>query len=120
MNRLQIPGLLLAGLLAGLHASPPVFADPAPGATTTVRSTVVRYGDLDLEREADARALYERLRTAAARVCRSADDRDLRAVADQRRCRQDALTAAILRLPAPHVAALHAAAGRARIAQAGR
>lgn len=116
MNRLRIPGLLLAALLA----SPPVSADPAPGATTAVRSTVVRHGDLDLEREADARAFYARLRSAAARVCGSADGRDLRAVADRRRCRQDALTAAILRLPAPRVAALHAAAGRARIAEAGR
>jgi UrcA family protein len=116
MNRLPTSSLLLTCLLA----SPPVLADEAPGAALAVRSTVVRYGDLDLESDADVRALYLRLQAAAERVCGQADGRDLRAVADLRRCRQDALAAAVDELPSTRLAALHTGQDRQRIAVAGR
>jgi UrcA family protein len=38
---------------------------------------VVKYGDLDLRRPADAARLYARIRLAASQVCAPLDDRDL-------------------------------------------
>jgi UrcA family protein len=90
---------MVAGFATNAEAAPPVGGE--------TRSVAVRYADLDLNREAGARTLYQRLRNAARDVCGTANPRDLPGRAAVRECRSAALTDAVTRLGNERVAALH-------------
>jgi UrcA family protein len=91
--------------VATAGATPPPPVDARDG---TVRETVaVPYGDLDLTTDAGARVLYARLTSAAGRVCGFADARELSLWVRVRHCREQALAAAVARIDAPRLTALH-------------
>jgi UrcA family protein len=93
-------GLAVAGAFgAGLA--------PLPDSGRQVKSLTVSFGDLDLGNTAGVNTLYARLRSAARRVCGTADLRNLRAVADVKRCRAEALDDAVARIDHPRLTALH-------------
>jgi UrcA family protein len=47
-------------------------------------TTIVRYGDLNLDSEQGAKVLYARIRSAAGSVCSSLEGRDLRDLAERK------------------------------------
>jgi UrcA family protein len=79
-----------------------VLADDA------VPAVRVSYAGLDLTSERGVQILYQRIATAAERVCPSADSRNLRAFVDGRACRKQAIERAIAQVGNPKLAALHA------------
>ena len=95
-------GAVLA--MAGANAAGPA---PVMDRNGQERSRTVRIFDLDLGSTAGVETLYLRLRTAANRVCRAAELRDLRAVAQARRCREAALDAAVAKVDHPRLTARH-------------
>lgn len=93
---------LLAAAVAGL-----VLATGGAAAEGEVRSVAVRYGDLDLSREAGVRVLYGRLQAAAESVCGRDELRDLRRHQSWLECRDAALARAVDALGNARLAALH-------------
>jgi UrcA family protein len=91
--------LASAGTLPA-NADAATFADSA-------RQSVVRYDDLDLNSEAGALALYERVEAAARRVCPDNGVRDLNWLRAMRACREDAVARAVAAIPSAKVAAIH-------------
>ena len=67
----------------------------------------VNFADLNLRSTPGVQALYERLRSAARRVCGSADPRNLRAVEGVERCRAEALDEAVARINHPRLTVRH-------------
>lgn len=100
-------------LAAGMAASG-IAAAGEPQRVTGVRSVVVRYSDLDLNREQGSQAVYARLRSAARRVCGSVDPRDAAARLAWRTCYRKALDHAVAELHSAQVTALHATASSSR------
>ena len=80
-------------------------AQPAHADEYAVKTTTVKYGDLNLQSEAGARALYRRLQRAATRVCGD----DYRSFG-WRQCYQKALSGAVDDVGAPTLMAVHRAA----------
>jgi UrcA family protein len=80
---------------------------PLPDSGREVKSITVNFKDLDLASGAGAETLYGRLRTAARRVCGKADLRDLRTVGELKRCRTEALDAAVAKINHPRLTAVH-------------
>jgi len=69
MKRASVLPLLALGLpFLALAMAAPVHADSPPAET---RQTIVGYADLDLTRDGDIAALYERLDVASRRICRA-------------------------------------------------
>ncbi len=96
--------LLCVGLsCAGMAAA---GAD-TPAEISGVRSAPVRYGDLDLNRPADARKLYSRIRLAARHVCGNPDIRNLADVARSQPCLEQAVDDAVARVNSPELTAIH-------------
>ena len=62
--------LLLAAAVLTMNAMPASAADQV-----ITRSTVVKFGDLNLGSEAGAQALYQRITRAANKMCEEATDR---------------------------------------------
>jgi UrcA family protein len=91
----------IAITLAGVAAHLPAAAD-TPAATVTLayetHSTVVRYDDLDLNREAGMRTLNARLESAAKQVCGPSDIRRLREHRFWHQCRSNAISNAIAQI----------------------
>lgn len=88
------------------------------GVTITYRT--VKYADLDLSRQQDARELYMRLKVAAERVCSNGEPAlALKVRAMERDCAEAALTDAVRKVGHPALAALHDASPT-RIAQNAR
>lgn len=114
---------LLAGVPALLLLAAGAQADCiAPSGNHTVHadgtvSRLVRYQDLDLAKQDDARMLYERLQNAAELVCGRYEMRDLRARELHRSCMQDALSAAVAKVNRASVQSLHDTNARIRVAQ---
>ncbi len=69
----------------------------------------VRYSDLNLSTEQGSLALYGRIVAAANKVCTPDDIRDLRAMADARVCRQEAIAQAVHAVNSPKLASVYAA-----------
>lgn len=93
---------LLAAAAAGL-----VLTRGGAAAEDGTRSVAVRYGDLDLGREAGVRVLYGRLQAAAESVCGRDELRDLRRHQSWLECRDAALARAVDALGNARLAALH-------------
>jgi UrcA family protein len=117
--KIALAALVLSALsLAGAaHAAPAMFP-PKPTSTVQTESSrtadwmsrvAVRYDDLDLGRDADARFLLTRLEKAAAVVCRhhSMDKEMARGLARTRSCEKAAMNQALAKLKSPVVTRLH-------------
>jgi len=72
-------------------------------------ATTVRFDDLNLDRKAGAVTLYERLETAARRVCgaRESGSVFIHDTRDWERCQADALQRAVERIDNTHLNAVH-------------
>lgn len=77
-------------------------AEPAPSHTQ-----IVRYGDLNLESEQGAKALYMRIRGAAENVCFSLDGRNFIEKKLWQGCFDQAVASAVLQVNKTRVTALH-------------
>ena len=106
------PLILVAGLVLAPTGAALAQIEDAPV------SQVVRAGDLDLSRDADARILAARIRSAAGAVCGGAPDpRQLERHAAFAQCRQAAIRQAMAQAHAPRVSAvLDPPAGALRLA----
>ncbi|MET0983913.1 MAG: UrcA family protein [Steroidobacteraceae bacterium] len=82
------------------------FTASAGDATQPLRRTV-RYGDLDLTHEADVRALYGRIRTAAKAVCPDIEERSIASQMKHHACVRGAVENAVERVSSPLLSALH-------------
>jgi UrcA family protein len=103
MTRLTTTMLVLGGL-AGLAVAGTAGASTAP---IDVPSIVVQYSSDTLATDTGTRALYRRLAKAAEQVCPSSGDTRL-VNGEVLKCRQEALTAAVSKVPSRRLAALHA------------
>ena len=73
-----------------------------------VRTKMVSYADLDLQRHEAVVTLYRRIRSAADLVCYDADRRPIRSELNARRCISDATTRAVTQVGSPELTTLHA------------
>lgn len=71
-----------------------------------VPQVVVRYGDLNVETEAGALALYNRIVRAASRVCPSVGIRDLARLQIVRACQDASVARAVAETGIPRLAAI--------------
>jgi UrcA family protein len=97
---------ILVILTAGLASS--LFGASVWATDTTDASVRVAYADLDLSRDAGVEHLYSRLRQAATTACGSADLRDLRGSAAQRKCVTQALDQAVAKINSSRLSSRHA------------
>jgi UrcA family protein len=108
-------------LLAGLCTAAPLYSGTVAAGTIT-RSVIVRYGDLDLQRDAGVRALYARLRAASRQVCGPEPSGPGLRDRGYERCRRQALDHAVFDSGSLALALLHRsttdASGPARVARA--
>jgi UrcA family protein len=81
------------------------------------KHVTVTYADLDLNKPAGVDALYARLRSAARAACGDADARDLRAKAQVRECRNEALASAVAGINHAALTAKHLQRSPERLAQ---
>lgn len=89
----------LSGSLGVAQAAPSI--DEVP-------TVVVAYGDLDLGSENGVHTLYNRIASAAGRVCPSQDAMDPEHVAQFKSCRDAAITRAVSQIKSPQLAAVRA------------
>jgi UrcA family protein len=102
-NSMSYPRIAIALTAFTFACSLPIAAaDPS-----APPSLVVKYDDLDLSTEKDAKTLYARLRMAARQACAAHDGRDLRRRALWRQCYDDALSGAVVKVNRDTVSALH-------------
>jgi len=84
------------------------LAQQAAAEQIRTERVVVNYADLDLGKEADVHALYERIVNAAGRACGDRDQRDARAMRDWRQCSAAAIAAAVAGVDSDPLDALYA------------
>lgn len=99
-----------------ISASSTLFAANSVERTANIeadgaRSEIVRYDDLNPNSDAGVRAIYAKLRVAAAHVCGEYDGRDLRAARESRRCFLETLNGAVASADNARLAALHQSGG---------
>jgi UrcA family protein len=97
-----LAGCLLAGTLSVAQAAPPAAA------AHPVRTIVVNYSDLNLSTDEGTFALYQRISTAARRVCPLDDTRALAQSIASDACRAAAVARAVAAVNSPQLAALYA------------
>jgi UrcA family protein len=85
---------------------------------TESREATVNYADLDLESAAGIESLYARIRSAAKKVCGTAEIRDITAQADMRACRVAAIDKAVAAVGNEALAARHVGKREMRYARA--
>jgi UrcA family protein len=98
--------LLVSSLSVGAVAQPTEYAKVV--AQSEVRSKIVNYADLNLQRHEGVAVLYRRIQVAADFVCTEGDNRTLQVVLRVRNCVSDATTRAVTQTGMPALAALHA------------
>jgi UrcA family protein len=81
----------------------------ATAETDEPRSTVVRYGDLDLSRLADARRLYGRIKRAARAVCDNHPLADFKRLDEYEKCLGRAVSEAVEKVQSEQVTAIYRA-----------
>lgn len=89
--------LAFSAAMIGVFGAAAVSADPVANQSVSdgVRTYVVRYSDLDLNKIDGAAALYGRLRHAAGMVCESLQSRDLTLNAQYQACVERAVSSAV-------------------------
>ena len=96
--------LLATALLTAISALPAHAG--APSKHDQVPQVVVRYSDLNVETEAGALALYNRIVRAAGRVCPSVGIRDLARLQLVRSCQDASVARAVAAAGLPRLAAI--------------
>jgi len=78
-------------------------------------SVVVRYGDLNLNSQADVASLHKRLRNAAESVCSELDNRVmvLRGIYEQ--CVSEAVSSAVTQVDNPNLSIFHKSKGKTAV-----
>ncbi len=79
-------------------------------AQTDVPSKVVRFGDLDLQRQEGVVTLYRRIQLAANIVCTQVNHRIPQVILRERACASDATSRAVTQVGVPALTTLHAQA----------
>jgi UrcA family protein len=79
----------------------------ARAADPGIPHVVVNYADLDLASQAGVSVLYRRLQSAANRVCRAFEGRDIGKTTKRRACYQHALSGAVAEVNLETLTALH-------------
>ena len=95
MSRFKVK-LLASGALLGVLLSPlSTLAATVATLEEAPASRVVKYGDLDLSRDAGVAALYSRIRSAAREVCEPMDAVIMKMLRVRYDCRQEAVARAV-------------------------
>jgi UrcA family protein len=92
---------ILSCALAGLLAGPVIALAASSGKLDDLPFRTVKYADLDLNRDADAAALFSRIKTAAREVCQPVDVVFLNLVRQWNYCSRDAIARAVADVNAP-------------------
>ncbi len=71
---------------------------PAGAAEQAVPSRTVRFDDLDINKPAGAKILYDRIKAAAVEVCEPPMSRELSVVVVQRKCVEKAIDNAVMKV----------------------
>ena len=100
-------GLIAAAILTSLISSFSALCNAAD--TTEVRTTIVKYADLDLSTPQGATSLYNRIRFASETVCPPSDHGDLAAIARSQKCLKQAIAGAVAKVNQPTLSAVYAA-----------
>jgi UrcA family protein len=99
----------ILGFSALCATLPAAAQEPAGNAALyDTNSVTVRFADLNLASSAGVQTLYQRLETAARRVCGSPDSRDFEARRDWKRCYSSALNSAVSTIGNGSLSELHA------------
>jgi UrcA family protein len=100
MSRLKLK-FILSCALAGLLAGPVGALAATTDRLDILPSRTVKYGDLDLNRDAGVAALFSRIKTAAREVCQPVDVVFLNLVRQRYNCSQDAIARAVADVNSP-------------------
>jgi UrcA family protein len=92
---------ILSCALAGLLAGPVSALAASSGKLDDLPSRKVKYGDLDLNRDAGVAVLFSRIKTAAREVCQPMDVFFLNLVRQQYYCSQAAMARAVADVNSP-------------------
>lgn len=92
--------LLLAAAVLAMNAVPAAAADEV-----LTRSTVVKFGDLNLGTDAGAQTLYQRITRAANKMCEDASDRF--PTREYRNCVTRAIADAVAKVDRPTLYVVH-------------
>jgi len=100
-------GLIAAAILTSLISSFSALCNAAD--TTEVRTTIVKYADLDVSTPQGAATLYNRIRFASEGVCSPSEPRDLAAMSRSQKCVKQAIAGAVAKVNQPALSAVYAA-----------
>jgi UrcA family protein len=101
-------GLIAAAILTSLISSFGAVCNAADA--TEVRTTIVKYADLDVSTPQGAATLYNRIRFASEGVCSPSNDRgDFQAAFRWQKCVKQAITGAVAKVNQPALSAVYAA-----------
>jgi UrcA family protein len=100
-------GMIVAAILTSLISSFSAVCNAAD--STDVRTTIVKYADLDVATSQGAAALYNRIRFASEGVCSPSDPHDLAAMSRWQKCVKQAIAGAVSKVNQPALSALYAA-----------
>ncbi len=99
--------LIVTAILTSLISS--ISAVCSAADFTDVRTTTVKYGDLDVATSQGAASLYNRIRFASEAVCSPSDRNDLASMSRSQKCVQQAIAGAVAKVNQPALSALYAA-----------
>jgi UrcA family protein len=100
-------GMIVAAILTSLISSFSTVCNAAE--PTDVRTTTVKYADLDLSTPQGATSLYNRIRFASEAVCSPADHGNLAAISRSQKCVKQAIAGAVAKVNRPTLTAVYAA-----------
>ena len=100
-------GMIVAAILTSLISSFSAVCNAAD--PTDVRTTIVKYADLDLSTPQGAASLYNRIRFASETVCSPSGQGDLAAMTRSQKCVKEAIAGAVAKVNQPALSAVYAA-----------
>ena len=100
-------GMIAAAILTSLISSFSAVCNAAD--PTDVRTTIVKYADLDLSTPQGAASLYNRIRFASETVCSPSGQGDLAAMTRSQKCVKEAIAGAVAKVNQPALSAVYAA-----------
>jgi len=99
-------------LLCGIAGAAYSGAASAATGNDEVPSVAIHYDRQSLDTDSGARTLYRRIVNAAAEVCPQQSSSSYIISDAVRRCRQEAVARAVMKIDNPHLAAVYAASSR--------
>ena len=100
-------GMIVAAILTSLISSFSAVCNAAD--PTDVRTTIVKYADLDVSTPQGAASLYNRIRFASETVCSPSGQGDLAAMTRSQKCVKEAIAGAVAKVNQPALSAVYAA-----------